>query len=238
MKRWTTKNGIVVTKLLSGRSNVFLISSKDKKILVDTGPGRVWRTLNRRLMNLDIKTLDYLVLTHAHYDHAGNAENIKRIFGARVIINEYEVPFLIKGKNSPTGGTNPFTSFMIKLLMPVFSSASFYHALEPDIIISSSQDFDIVRGSVSVIHTPGHTSGSQSVIIDNEIAVVGDAMFGVFPGSVFPPFGSDPEELVSSWGKLLSTKCKLYLPSHGSVDTIKLVTKDYNKRAGKNKILN
>ena len=238
MKSWTTKNGIVVTKLLSGRSNVFLISANTNKILVDTGPGRVWRTLNRRLMDLNIKTLDYLVLTHAHYDHAGNAERIKIVFGAKVIINEYEAPFLRKGGNTPTRGTNPFTGFMVKLLMPAFSSLVIYHALEPDIITVVSTDFEIIKGSVYVIHTPGHTPGSQSVIADNEIAIVGDAMFGVFPGAVFPPFGLDSEELVRSWGKLLKTKCKLYLPSHGSENSIELVTKDYNRRNEKNNILN
>jgi hydroxyacylglutathione hydrolase len=238
MKCWTTKNGVVVTKVLSGRSNVFLISANDKKILVDTGPGRVWKTLNRRLTELRIKTLDYLVLTHAHFDHAGNANRIKRFFEAEVIINEYEAPFLRKGTNSPTGGTNPFTGFMISTLMHVFSSAVFYHPLEPGIVTGISSDFDFLSNTVSVIHTPGHTAGSQSVIVDNEIAIVGDAMFGIFPRSVFPPFGLDTDEIVKSWGKLLSTKCRLYLPSHGRENTIELVAIDYKRRARKNNTLN
>jgi hydroxyacylglutathione hydrolase len=237
MKCWTTKNGVVVTKVLSGRSNVFLISAKDKKILVDAGPGRVWKTLNHRLTKLKVNTLDYLVLTHAHFDHAGNADRIQRVFGAKVIINKYEAPFLKKGANSPTGGTNPFTGFMIKALMPAFSSFVFYHALEPNIITGTSSDFDTLNDTVSVIHTPGHTTGSQSVIVDNEIAIVGDAMFGVFPRSVLPPFGLDSEEIVKSWGILLSTKCKLYLPSHGSENTIQLVANDYKRRAVKNNTL-
>jgi glyoxylase-like metal-dependent hydrolase (beta-lactamase superfamily II) len=182
-------------------------------------------------MNLNINTIDYLVLTHAHYDHAGNAERIKRVLGAKVIINEDEAPSLRKGLNSKTGGTNPFTGFMINLLMHLFSSVSFFKALEPDIITNKSSDFDIIEVSSFIIHTPGHTPGSQSIIVDNEIAVVGDAMFGVFPGSVFPPFGLDSKELVRSWGKLLATKCRLYLPSHGSEDSIELVTKEYHKRA-------
>ncbi|MGD0341716.1 MAG: MBL fold metallo-hydrolase [Bacteroidales bacterium] len=230
LKTWTTKNGINIKKVLEGRSNVFLISANDKRILVDTGPGRVWRTLNRRLVNLGIINIDYLVLTHAHFDHAGNAERIKRVYGAKVIINEYEASFLRKGTNSPTRGSNTVTGFILRLFCPVFSSVKFYRALEPDIITSKSFDFEIIKESVIIIHTPGHTPGSQSVIVDNEIAVVGDAMFGVFPGSVFPPFAFDAKELVGSWGKLLATKCSLYLPSHGSEDSIELVERDYNSR--------
>ena len=32
-----------------------------------------------------------------------------------------------------------------------------------------------------ILHTPGHSPGSQSIIIDNEIALAGDSMFGIFP---------------------------------------------------------
>jgi hydroxyacylglutathione hydrolase len=232
MKTWTTKNGAIVTKILSGRSNVFLISGKNKRILVDTGPGRVWRTLDRRLTVLNIKTLDYLVLTHVHFDHAGNAARIKNNYGASVIVNEYEADFLRKGRNSPTGESNPFTGLLAKLLMPAFSSVTFFHAVEPDILTGLSSSLDIAEANSSVIQTPGHTKGSQSVIVDNEIAVVGDTMFGVFPGSVFPPFALDVKEMVKSWGKLLDTKCSWFLPSHGSEDSFELVKNNYIIRAG------
>jgi glyoxylase-like metal-dependent hydrolase (beta-lactamase superfamily II) len=39
-----------------------------------------------------------------------------------------------------------------------------------------------------LLNTPGHSPGSLSVFVGHEIAVVGDAMFGVAPRSVFPPF--------------------------------------------------
>ena len=67
-----------------------------------------------------------------------------------------------------------------------------------------------------VLPTPGHSPGSISAIIDDEIAIVGDAMFGVFAGSVFPPFADDVRLMVESWKKLLDTGCGTYLPGHGS----------------------
>jgi hypothetical protein len=36
---------------------------------------------------------------------------------------------------------------------------------------------------------------------------------------------------MKSWGKLLATKCKLFLPSHGSEVSVELIESDYNKRA-------
>jgi glyoxylase-like metal-dependent hydrolase (beta-lactamase superfamily II) len=81
-----------------------------------------------------------------------------------------------------------------------------------------------------IMHTPGHTSGSISVIVDDEIAIVGDTMFGVFGGSVFPPFAENVLQMIQSWGKLLQTNCKVFIPSHGTANSRSLVEKDYVKR--------
>jgi glyoxylase-like metal-dependent hydrolase (beta-lactamase superfamily II) len=71
---------------------------------------------------------------------------------------------------------------------------------------------------IELMHTPGHTKGCLSVIVDNELAIVGDAMFGVFPGSIFPPYGNDVRQMVESWEKLLETSCRLFIPAHGSAN--------------------
>jgi hydroxyacylglutathione hydrolase len=81
-----------------------------------------------------------------------------------------------------------------------------------------------------IMHTPGHTSGSVSVIVDDEIALVGDAMFGVFKGSVFPPYAENADEMVRSWGKLLGSHCRIFIPSHGTANNRSLVEKEFRKR--------
>lgn len=44
-----TKNGTKIITVLSGRSNVFLVSSGDRNILVDAGPESLWKKLRLRL---------------------------------------------------------------------------------------------------------------------------------------------------------------------------------------------
>jgi glyoxylase-like metal-dependent hydrolase (beta-lactamase superfamily II) len=44
-----------------------------------------------------------------------------------------------------------------------------------------------------------------SIIIDDEIAIVGDAMVGTIPDSIYPPFADDKKLLIKSWKKLLKT---------------------------------
>jgi glyoxylase-like metal-dependent hydrolase (beta-lactamase superfamily II) len=84
-----------------------------------------------------------------------------------------------------------------------------------------------------ILHTPGHSSGSVSIIVDDEIALVGDTMFGIFPWSVFPPFADDVKQMTESWGKLLETNCRLFLPGHGTANKRSLVQKNILLRKGK-----
>lgn len=85
---------------------------------------------------------------------------------------------------------------------------------------------------VQLLYTPGHTLGSQSVIVENEIALVGDAMFGCFPGSIFPPFAQDTELLTQSWSHMIDTGCTVFLPSHGTGNTRELVEKECRNHKG------
>ncbi|UTB31789.1 MAG: hypothetical protein NKF70_09735 [Methanobacterium sp. ERen5] len=50
----------------------------------------------------------------------------------------------------------------------------------------------------------------MSIIIDNKIAIVGDAMFGIFGNSIYPPFADNPKIMIESWGKLLDTGCSSF----------------------------
>jgi glyoxylase-like metal-dependent hydrolase (beta-lactamase superfamily II) len=80
------------------------------------------------------------------------------------------------------------------------------------------------------MHTPGHTRGSLSIVVDDEIALVGDTMFGVFKGSVFPPYAENAGVMIQSWGKLLDTSCRLFIPSHGTANSRSLVERDFARR--------
>ena len=55
-----------------------LLEIDDKKILIDCGPD-----FRMQMLNNQIKTIDGLIFTHAHYDHTGGFDEI-RIFNARL----------------------------------------------------------------------------------------------------------------------------------------------------------
>jgi hydroxyacylglutathione hydrolase len=230
VKSWQTKSGYTIYCILPGRSNVYLLSGNGINILIDTSPGYKWKRLKNRLKELNISNIELLILTHTHFDHAANAKKIKDEFGAKVIVNKLEADSLLRGENPMVHGTVVILRSVVKILAPIVLQKQNYEGCRSDIQVDRRLDLKEFGFTAYILHTPGHSPGSQSLIVDDEIALTGDAMFGVFPGSVFPPFASNETDLVESWGKLLDTDCSLFLPSHGTANTRKMVLKDYQKR--------
>ncbi|MBN2033068.1 MAG: MBL fold metallo-hydrolase [Deltaproteobacteria bacterium] len=65
-------------------------------IVVDVGPSRSINILVRRLSELDVKRVDFVLLTHIHIDHAGGlAEFLKAFPMARVICHAKAIRHLV-----------------------------------------------------------------------------------------------------------------------------------------------
>lgn len=230
MRSWKTKSGYKITRLISGRSNVFLLTSDTKSILIDTSTGGYWKKLNKRIEKYSNARIDILVLTHAHYDHVFNALRIKEKYNSTVYIQCNEEDNLLNGVNPGIVGSNIMTKMISSIIGKTFIKVKQYLGCSIDILVHDRYDFELEEINAYLIHTPGHSAGSMSLIIDNEIAIVGDCMFGVFKSSVFPPFITSSEDLIVSWGKLIDTGCALFLPSHGNEKTMDQLLKDYIRR--------
>ena len=228
--QWFTSGGYRITRVNRSRSKVFLVSTGNSHILVDTGVSRNWRKLRKDLEKLNVVSIKLLVLTHAHFDHAGNALRIREKYGAKIMIHEKEAASLEQGFTPLPAGTNFFTSALIRWVRNKTSHQFRYRSCQADILISGRTELSAYGFNAYILPTPGHTAGSVSLIVDGEIAVAGDSIFGVFRGSVFPPFADDVPELIRSWGKLLETGCRLFIPSHGTPDSRELLQREYRKR--------
>lgn len=224
MKLWQTGNATVITRILQGRSNVYLVRRGDRKVLVDTGGPNRQRELVKTLAKLNITALDYLILTHTHFDHAGNAAMVRQNYGARVITHNSERAILENGISAIPKGTNVFTKAGVALGGKQFAVWSRFTPCPVDIAINDNWTLPELPG-IEIIHTPGHSSGSQCIVVDSEFALVGDTLFGMFVGGVYPPFADGPHLLTDSWRKLLATACHTFLPGHGSPRKRRLVHK-------------
>ena len=68
------------------RTNVYLlINELSEGILIDAGPGSFYRVLY--LVDRGLVRLRYILLTHAHFDHASDAQYIKEVTGAKIVMH-------------------------------------------------------------------------------------------------------------------------------------------------------
>jgi glyoxylase-like metal-dependent hydrolase (beta-lactamase superfamily II) len=228
---WQTKQKIFIYRLLAGRSNVFLVKNDQVEILIDSSWKLARPRLKRALTKLNYsqeKSVCVLFLTHAHFDHAENAAWVQNEYHPHVIIHQSECDFLKAGRNSKIAGSNKFIRRLFPSLIQNWLNSTYrYPITKPEITFTERLELQDFGMDATILHTPGHTQGSSSLIINDEIAIVGDAMHGVFPNTAFPPFAVDNDQLIASWGKLLKTRCRLFLPSHGNALQRERIEQEY-----------
>jgi glyoxylase-like metal-dependent hydrolase (beta-lactamase superfamily II) len=210
---------------------VFLISKGNNHILFDTSSKKYGKKLFRNLNRMKIISIQALIMSHTHFDHAGNAAEIKERFNPEILVHAKEVEWLEDGFAPVPPGTIWITRLLIRLLAGKIQSWFSYDPCKPDIRVGDMYELNTFGLNARLLHTPGHSPGMISLIVDDEIALVGDALFGIFPGSVFPPFAENVHQLLNSWDRLLDTGCRLYLPAHGRPVPRELLKKCYLKKS-------
>ena len=140
MKHWKTKSGYQIILILSGRSNVFLLTDGNLNVLIDTSYRLNRNILEKRLARLGILHIDYLILTHTHFDHAANASKIKAKFNAQVIVSKNESSYLAAGDNIIPEGTNIFTRSIVKLFATKVFPSVRYEPCQYDFLVGSFLD--------------------------------------------------------------------------------------------------
>jgi glyoxylase-like metal-dependent hydrolase (beta-lactamase superfamily II) len=163
----------VIHQLSLSKSNAFLLMG-EKAILIDSGSPGDLPALEKKLQKtgVTLSEIELLVLTHAHFDHAGNAAAIRKYSGCKVMAHEAERAFLENGKNAEMIAS----TFIAKLMNPFMNMP--FAATEVDIAVKAPLDLNPYGADAQIILTPGHTTGSISVITAGGDAVVGDLIGG------------------------------------------------------------
>ncbi|MBD3287149.1 MBL fold metallo-hydrolase [candidate division WOR-3 bacterium] len=203
-----------VETLQLGTVNAYIING-ERKILVDTGnPGGVKRILARfRKYSIDPSEISLILLTHYHADHTGNAAELKDTLNVPVAIHETEADGLSKG-HAPAKPVTGFARFLARMTERTKSPPC-----EADILLSDGFSLNAYGVEAKVIHTPGHSPGSCSVICKSGEALTGDLVFGHLflnrrkPAE--PMFCDDQEQARQSIRKLLSYEPAIIYPGHG-----------------------
>jgi glyoxylase-like metal-dependent hydrolase (beta-lactamase superfamily II) len=227
MEKWKLSNGYDLYKVTGLRCNTFLLACENGNILIDSGRKNMRRTLIKNIDRVKkIKPgIDFLILTHSHFDHCENAAYLKSVKKCKILLSDKEKEYAMKGNFVIPENIK----WIANLVSKFFKKTGRFEPFIPDINLNGNMNLTEFGYDAEIIETPGHSQGSVSIVINNKIAVVGDTLFEVIPYRVCPPFRDDMYQLIKSWEILLNTGCNLFLPSHGFPIKRNLLQLQYDK---------
>jgi glyoxylase-like metal-dependent hydrolase (beta-lactamase superfamily II) len=149
--------------------------------LVDTGfPAHVSQLgPGLRRLGLGLSDVEAVVLTHAHPDHLGFADALRRKADVPVYLHEDGVERALAGGEPPIGGflRNVWRPAVLRYLVEIYRSDGL--SVPPLMEMETFEDGATldVPGAPEVIHVPGHTEDEVSLFVpDRDTLFCGDAL--------------------------------------------------------------
>ncbi len=196
-----------------GMVQAYLLASSRGLILVDAGmPGFENRVL-RKIRSLNGGDLRLIYITHAHLDHYGSAAALRRATGAPIAIHHADVNAMAMGESSlgePRGRGR-----IVGTMMPLIERVISLEPTEADIVLKDGDTLNEYGIDAYVLHTPGHTLGSSSLIVESKCAFVGDLLSTHRTPHVQRLFAQDWSAIGQSIDRLNSVKPDLIYSGHG-----------------------
>ena len=177
-------------------TNYYAIQIKDGKLLVDCGwPGTLPQfTAELKRKSISLNEIKYLLVTHFHPDHAGLTQELKNQ-GAKLILPECQMDFV-----------TPFADYFKTKSYPYIEITK-----SNNLILNLEESRKFLAGiglNGEIIHTPGHSDDSVTLILDEGFAFTGD----LHPRFMVPEEDRTTHE---SWDRIYQHKITRIFPGHG-----------------------
>ena len=205
---------MVVHTISSRLANCYLLEGSHSLVLIDAGEPGYSRRILDRIQNLYPKSLNTILVTHAHYDHIGGIARIQKCTGAPVAIHEADLKDLRSGSTNigtPRGGGR-----LIQPLVPLIEKLAPVYGVQAETRFFDQQMLVIDEMCIEVIHTPGHTSGSSCFLVNDEVLFTGDLLSSTGGLHRQRLFAVDWNDLEKSIVKIKAFSPKEIYPGHGS----------------------
>lgn len=182
-------------------ANCFIVADEatKKAIIIDPGdePDRILEVLNNEGVSAD-----YIVCTHAHFDHVGAIPEIKKATDAGVIIHRDELEIYNAAQDQ-----GAIWGYEVVPLP------------EPDIFVEDGDAIEVGGLQFKVLHTPGHSPGSIC-LFGQDVVITGDTLFAGAVGRT-DFYGGDMNKLKTSFERLMALPSATeVLAGHGPNSTI------------------
>lgn len=188
-------------------TNCYVVWASESKVGVIIDPGFETEAEESKILDFirrsDLR-IAYILNTHGHFDHIAGDAAVKEDTGASIMIHKLDARYL----NEPALST-PFYNVN-------------FASVKADVLLEEGDEIRIGGEMLKVIHTPGHTMGSIS-ILGREGVFTGDTLFAGSIGRVDLP-GSSSEAMRNTLKeKIIKLRDGLYVyPGHGPFTTMKV----------------
>lgn len=189
----------------AGDAAIYLVRFGDAAALVDAGTGSGHKRLIGNIAHClpaDI-SIQYLLLTHCHFDHTGGAEAVREHFGCRIVAHVLDADFLEAGDSQVTAAT-----WYGERMVPLTVDWK---------LDQERTNISVGSGKLTALHWPGHSPGS--------VVYYGDLggqriLFGQdVHGPIHPALLSDDGQYRESLEKLLDLEADILLEGHFGIFT-------------------
>jgi glyoxylase-like metal-dependent hydrolase (beta-lactamase superfamily II) len=240
---------IIVTNLLFWEKNMeiinvgnriinnYMIKLEKGYLLIDTGYPEQFNRFCRKLKesNIEFRNIVYVLLTHAHDDHAGFLNEILDKSDAKVILHSQAVLRLKKGQNCLDGVCTSYLALICARFIKIFGKEE--HRFPPVdraeryIILDEKNQPSIERElSGKIINLPGHSIDSIGLLLEDGSLFCGDAAMNGFPSkNRIVIWLEDMIEYIKSWEIMINCNPSLIFPAHGKPFIKEDLKKNKNK---------
>ena len=179
-------------------TNYWVISAGNSRLLIDLGWPGMFAMMRATLQRLDVplSEIGYGLATHYHIDHAGHVQELKQA-GMKLIVMESQADAIPLMKNH---------------IKPQDNYLDITTNDNTALAFADSRAFLAKLGFAGeILPTPGHSSDSVSLLLDDGSAFTGDL--------THPPFIGDEnrEDVMSSWRLLRDKGAARVYAGHGPV---------------------
>jgi hydroxyacylglutathione hydrolase len=203
-----------------GHVKIYFVQTDDGYILVDTGMPDEDGKLDEAFKVADIspQEVQLIIITHAHPDHSGTVAYAKEITGAKILCHESAASYIRVGRCSPIIAQN-FKGKFMNAVSPEWK----YQGVEPDILINKEFGLGEYGINGKVVHTPGHTEDSVTIVLENGEMLIGDLVRGKEPNIHLGQFYEDEAVLLQSLEMIAGFDAEKIYMSHGEyIDNVAL----------------
>lgn len=185
-------------------TNTYLVADRgtSEALVIDPGgePDEILAFLKKERLRLR-----QVVNTHGHFDHISGNRALISATGASLLVHEADVPML-------TDAATHARLFMM----------SAENSPRPDVVLADREELKIGSVVLRVVHTPGHSPGSVT-LLGRGVAFCGDLVFFGSVGRTDLPGGSERVLLDSIRNHILTLPDETVLyPGHGPETTVGL----------------